>query len=969
MVEYTPEELTLKWSEFLEEYGYESKIIAFADSYPERRSLEVLFEELNRFDTDLAIYLLRHPQNSLLAGEQAIARIVPPSDEEVSIHLRIKGLPRDRRIQIRDLRSKHLGTFVSVEGLVRKATEVRPKVIDALFQCMRCSAVIKEEQEGNAFREPLECYEDQGGCKRSASATKFKLVGEDSRYVDTQKIEIQEAPEGLRGGEEPQRLTAYVEDDLTGLINPGARVVLNGVLRSAQRGRPGARSTLFDIFVDINSIELEQVEFEEIEITPEDVRRIKSEAQNPDIFTNIINSIAPSIYGLEAEKEALALQLFGGLPKLMPDGRRIRGDIHILLVGDPGTAKSELLSYMSRLSPRGIYATGKAASAAGLTAAAVRDEFGEGRWTLEAGALVLADKGLACLHPSSRVMVDGSSRSIEEIFDDGSSNVVSSRGQEIELSPLDLPTVSFNVRSARACPAMATLVARRRYKGPMLSVTLDSGLLIRLTPNHLVLDGESLSWKRFDELKPRARLVAIQRIPSRREPFHLPEIVPGSWSIQSAAEEKVEIASHIPHSVGDPSQAVHPHDLTRATVSGEPFTSGPLEDGFRSAIHNSKHGMPEPLRHSSEKQGVLPAPVNQLGQNLLPEDPSGRDYALDRIVEVMVEDYEGYVYDLRVPDVENFLCDGIVVHNCIDEIDKMNPQDRSAIHEALEQQRVSVAKAGITAVLQARCAVLAAANPKFGRFDEHKYISEQIDMPPTLLSRFDIIFSIFDRPQSERDKSMADHILKGHLVGEFLRRQEEGGEVPSDKLVMVEPYAPHFDPTFLRKYVAYAKRVYPIMTPDAMEVIKAKYLDIRRQGEGEGSSVPITPRQLEAIIRLSEASARARLSPLVDGEDAERAVRIVEYWMRKVAGEEGRFDIDIIATGVSQSQREQIIILRDIIQELSGEDGAADIDDITRLAQERGIPPSRVEAWLKRWSQEGEIYSPAKNKYKLVARL
>jgi len=700
LVEFPQEELIAKWEEFFEEMGYLSRIVAVADRYPEERSLEVPFEELNRFDTDMAIYLLRHPLNVLAAGEEAIRRLVPPGEEALQIHLRIKSLPRDRRIQIRDLRAKHLGQYIAVEGLVRKSTEVRPRVTDALFQCLRCGTVIKEPQDGQAFREPLECYEEQGGCKRSATATKFKLLTETSLYLDTQKLEIQEAPEGLRGGEEPQRLTLYLEDDLTGRITPGERVVMNGVLRSVQKGRPGARSTLFDIFMDVNSVEKEQVEFEEIEVTEEDVRLIREAGSNPDIFRMINASIAPSLYGMYMEKEALALQLFGGVPKVMPDGRRIRGDIHILLVGDPGTGKSELLSYMSRLSPRGIYATGKAATAAGLTAAAVRDEFGEGRWTLEAGALVLADLGLAA----------------------------------------------------------------------------------------------------------------------------------------------------------------------------------------------------------------------------------------------------------------------------IDEIEKMNPQDRSAIHEAMEQQRISVAKAGITAVLQSRCAVLAAANPKFGRFDEHKYISEQIDLPPALLSRFDVIFSMIDRPQAERDQELAEHVLRGHKVGEIRRRREAGMPVAAGE-ALEQPYTPHFTPDFLRKYVAYAKRIYPVITDEAMQVIKKKYLDIRRTGEGAGSSVPITPRQLEAIIRLSEASARLRLSETVEPEDAERAVRIVEYWMGKVAGEEGRFDIDIIQTGISQSQREQIIILRDIINELAGPEGAADYEDIVRLAQEKGIPPAKVDSWLKRWSQEGEIYSPAKNKYKLVERL
>src|SRR5439155_640543 len=262
-----------KWEEFFEEMGYLSKIIAIADRFPEDRSLLVAFDELNRFDTDMAIYLLRHPLNVLMAGEEAIRRLAPPGDEGAQIHLRVKLLPRDRRVPVRALRAKHLGQYIAVEGLVRKSTEVRPRVTDALFQCLRCGTIIKEPQDGQTFREPLECYEEQGGCKRSASATKFKLLTETSLFVDTQKLEIQEAPEGLRGGEEPQRLTLYLE-------------------------------------------------------------------------------------------------LFSGVPKVMPDGRRIRGDIHVLMVGDPGIGKSELLSYMSRLSPRGIYATGKAATAAGLCVAA-----------------------------------------------------------------------------------------------------------------------------------------------------------------------------------------------------------------------------------------------------------------------------------------------------------------------------------------------------------------------------------------------------------------------------------------------------------------------------------------------------------------------------------------------------------------------------------------------------------------------
>ncbi len=186
---------------------------------------------------------------------------------------------------------------------------------------------------------------------------------------------------------------------------------------------------------------------------------------------------------------------------------------------------------------------------------------------------------------------------------------------------------------------------------------------------------------------------------------------------------------------------------------------------------------------------------------------------------------------------------------------------------------------------------------------------------------------------------------------------------------LAEVNKPHFEPEFLRKYIAHAKRIYPIMTEDAINVLRDYYLSIRKQGEIEGSAVPITPRQLEAFVRLAEASARARLSDVVSTDDADRAVKIVEYWLKKVTGEGGdRFDIDIIATGTSRSQREQIIILRDVITELTRDESSASLQDIVELAEEKGIAPTRVESWLNRWKEEGEVYSPRKNRYKLVEK-
>jgi len=686
--ELKDENLSAKWEEFFTDPNYRHRITEIADIYPEQKSLEINFSEIEAFDFELAEYFLNRSYKAAYIAERIIEKLTPP-EKKVAIHLRVKNLPKDSKIEIRDLRSKHLGKFIAVEGLVRKATEVRPKMVDAMFKCMRCGAIVKEPQDGLIFKEPLECYKEQNGCARTAASTKFKLLNELSTYVDTQKIELQESPEGLRGGAQPQRLVAYAEDDLTGKISPGDRIIINGSLRSAQKKSYPVRSTLFEIFLDINSVELEEHEFEEVPISTEDEQKIIEMSKDPDIYRKITASISPTIYGMTVEKEALALQLFGGVPKIMPDGTHIRGDIHIFLVGDPGTAKSQLLRYISELAPRGIYASGKASSAAGLTAAAVRDEFGEGRWTLEAGALVLADKGVAA----------------------------------------------------------------------------------------------------------------------------------------------------------------------------------------------------------------------------------------------------------------------------VDELDKMSPQDRSSMHEAMEQQRISIAKAGITATLQSRCAVLGAANPKYGRFDTTQYLAQQINIPVALLSRFDLIFTITDVPDSEKDLLIAEHILKSHTLGGIERHRKETGEEIGEEEEVPRYTEPYLDRDFFRKYVAYAKRVFPVMTKEASTALRDYYTSIRRQGEPEGSSVPITARQLEAFVRLSEASARIRLSDRVTEDDARRAIRIVEYYLKKVAGEEGRFDIDIIESGTSQSQRERIRTIRSIIMNLSEGGVAVEHEDIIAEAEALGIERSKAESIIRRLHiEEGWIY-------------
>jgi replicative DNA helicase Mcm len=694
-----PPELQSHWAAVLEESGRRPEILALSDRYPEERSLAVPFSEIDRVDTSLADVLLERPEEVIEAGQRAMRELLPVADSRAEgLRLRITGLPSTAHRLIREIREGDLNRFIALDGIVRRVTEVRPQIRDAVFQCVACRTEFHEPQDeaSMVFREPLECPESQGGCGKPQGRTRFRLLPEKSAYVDAQRIEIQENPEILKHGAHPQGLAVMLTEDLTGHVLPGNRVVVNGVLKSFQRAsasRGGVvRNTTFDLLVLGNSVEWKQQEYDEIEITPDEERLFLAFQGDPTVVDKIVMSLAPTIKGMEEEKEAIALQLFGGVEKRHPDGVRVRGDIHALIVGDPGTAKSQLLRYVAEVAPRGIYTSGKGATAAGLTAAAVKDDFAGGRWVLEAGMLVLADGGMAV----------------------------------------------------------------------------------------------------------------------------------------------------------------------------------------------------------------------------------------------------------------------------IDELDKMSPDDRSAMHEALEQQTVSIAKAGITSTLNARCPVLAAANPKWGRFTNDRTIAEQIDLPPTLLSRFDVIFSIKDHPNQERDRRLADGILASHREG------ESRIYAPNER---TSASGAPFPPELLKKYIAYAKRtVRPILSDAALAALSDYYVKVRSQGEEPDSPVPITARQLEALIRLSEAAAKARLSAEVGVEDAQRAIQIMQNFLKRVAMTEGgKLDVDLVQSGVSHSQRERLDIVMRVMRELQDRPEATfSVEEYLAAAERAGVPANRAEALLQTLRNQGEIIESRPNRLQLV---
>jgi replicative DNA helicase Mcm len=687
-----------KFEAFYRDY-YRNEIGQLAQKYPnEKRSLYVDWNDLYRFDPDLADDFIAQPDQIRDYAEEALRLYDLPVDVKLGqAHVRVQNL--QRTTGIRDIRARHRGQLVEVTGIVRKATDVRPKVIEAAFECQRCGTLTRIPQTSGEFYEPHECQ----GCERQGP---FDINFDQSEFVDAQKLRIQESPEGLRGGETPQSIDVHIDDDITGRVTAGDHVRVTGVLHLEQQGSNQEKSPVFDVYMDGMAVEIEDEQFEDMDITDEDKKRIIELSNESDIYEKMIASMAPSIYGYEQEKLAIIMQLFSGVTKHLPDGSRTRGDLHMLLIGDPGTGKSQLLQYIRNLAPRSVYTSGKGSSSAGLTAAAVRDDFGDGQqWTLEAGALVLADQGIAA----------------------------------------------------------------------------------------------------------------------------------------------------------------------------------------------------------------------------------------------------------------------------VDELDKMRSEDRSAMHEALEQQSISISKAGINATLKSRCSLLGAANPKYGRFDQYEPIGEQIDLEPALISRFDLIFTVTDQPDAEEDANLAEHIINTNYAGELHTHRENTttSNVSEEEVENVtEDVEPEIDAELLRKYVAYAKRnCYPMMTEEAKAEIRDFYVDLRSKGQDEDAPVPVTARKLEALVRLAEASARMRLSDTVDRGDAERVIEIVRSCLKDIGvdPETGEFDADVVETGQSKTQRDRIKNIKSLIAEIESEyDEGAPIETILDRAEEVGMERSQAEHEIEKLRRQGDVYEPTTDHLRTV---
>jgi len=378
---------------------YKKEIEQLASNYPTKKSLDIDYKKLEDFDLNLAERLLSSPGIIFEAANVAIKKIdLGILDSEIEDNfepiVRFFNLPEEYRVSIREVGSEHLTDLVSVEGTIRVITEKLEKLTQAYYICRKCSTPVVLSQKTQQLVKPVMCNE----CK----SREFDLDLEQSKFIDYQKIQIQEPLENLKGSEQASNIDVYLSDDLVNRCSAGDKIIVTGTLKLRP---PKGDINIFSRYLVANHIEKIDQEYEELKISYEEEQDIKALSKKEDVYQLLSKSVAPNIFGHEVVKEAVTLQMFGGVKKEIAK-QKFRGNIHILLVGDPSTGKSKILEYANILAPKSIYVAGKTVSGAGLTVSAVKDEYGEGGWTLKAGAIILASGGIAMIDEFDKIGAD-----------------------------------------------------------------------------------------------------------------------------------------------------------------------------------------------------------------------------------------------------------------------------------------------------------------------------------------------------------------------------------------------------------------------------------------------------------------------------------------------------------------------------------------------------------------------------------
>ena len=635
-------------------------------------SLIVDYIDFDTFKPYLAKKITDDPDEMLEAFNKAVFTILyeihPDYAEEIQNNIKVRIGNYTVQKGLREINAEAINKLLGVSGMVVRTSEVKPLAKKIGYKCLNCGDINEAQLKGLVLKKPSKC--------KQCSEKELEMDPEASIFIDFQMVRLQELPEDLPAGNLPHYLEVTVIGDLVDQCRPGDRILLTGIVRIEHEQQSQFKTIIFRLRMEGNNIEYlggragdkDNRTMERLEISIEDEKQIFALGRKNNAYDILISSYAPHIYGHEVIKEVVLLLIVGSVTKKLDDGSTRRGDINVLLVGDPGTAKSEMLKFAAKIAPRGLYTSGRGTTAAGLTAAVIRDK--SGIMMLEAGAVVLGDQGLVC----------------------------------------------------------------------------------------------------------------------------------------------------------------------------------------------------------------------------------------------------------------------------IDEFDKIKPEDRSALHEVMEQQTCSVAKGGIVATLNARTSILAAANPLYGKYDSFKNITENVNLPIPLLTRFDIVYVIRDIPEREKDHRIASHILEIH------RDTERNTQFV-------------IDIDLFSKYLAYSRTIEPKLSIEAIDKIRNYYMKMRNV-ESEGM-ITVTPRQLEGLVRLATARAKLLLKDYVDSDDAERAIYLIQT-MLETAGVDvntGKVDLGVLH-GKPQSEISKLKLFMEVFNALSGQD-KNDVEEksfIQELTQTGRFTEDDAKTFINKAMANGQIY-------------
>lgn len=388
------EDISDRFLSFMNEFYLDELVRTVAE---EKKAIEIDFSNLDKFDVELADYLLENPDEVIPIVEDVVKQF-DTGLVDAKLRLRFFNLPENKEIRIRNVRSEHIGKLLVIDGIVKRASEVRPEVSETLFRCPACSNDIVIIQTERIVTTPTEC----DSCRNMKG---FKLISQ--KIYDARWIVVEE-PFDIVTGERPSNIGVYLKEDLTSprfqnKTDPGNRIKIVSILKQMPKRMQGTRSRQMDIYLDAIHVESVETVWEELELTEEDEKAIIELSKDPLVFQKLISSLAPSMYEMDDVKEAIILQMFGGEPKILSDGTRIRGNVHLLLIGDPAAGKSQIMQLVTKLMPRGRYVSGSGITAAGITATVVKDEEFLGGWVLEAGALIMANHSVCAIDEFSKV--------------------------------------------------------------------------------------------------------------------------------------------------------------------------------------------------------------------------------------------------------------------------------------------------------------------------------------------------------------------------------------------------------------------------------------------------------------------------------------------------------------------------------------------------------------------------------------